>query len=109
MALSDVKLVGATAETVRQTVHSALFPSEPLDSITVKECSGRSGAAGFLLSKAGLPVIMLKITGGSSLHTHPATSKRIGAATKVLREVNNAPAMLLVGPDSMRRRQQARL
>ena len=99
MALSDVKLVGATAETVRQTVHSALFPSEPLDSITVKECSGRSGAAGFLLSKAGLPVIMLKITGGSSLHTHPATSKRIGAATKVLREVNNAPAMLLVGPD----------
>ena len=100
MALSsDVKLVGATAERILQTVHAALYASVPLDSMAIKESSGRSGAASYLVSQAGTAVAMLKVTGGSVLHTHPATGKRITAATGVLREVNNAPAMLLSGPD----------
>ena len=93
MALSsDVKLVGVTAERILQTVHAALYASVPLDSMAIKESS-------YLVSQAGTAVAMLKVTGGSILHTHPATGKRITAATGVLREVNNAPAMLLSGPD----------
>lgn len=79
-------------------MHRALFASDPLDSFGIKDSSGRSGAAGYLVSRNGTAVAMLKVTGGSVLHTHPATAKRMAAATEVLREVNNAPALLLSGP-----------
>ena len=58
-ATSDTPLASVTAEVIQEITIGILFSSEPEGSITLKDCSGRSGTRGFLVMKAGTPVAML--------------------------------------------------
>ena len=100
-ASSDTALAGKPDTDVLAATVAAIYPDgAPAGAaMTIKDCSGRSGARGFLVMRDETPVAMVKVEGESVLHSHPASGNRIRAATAALRAHGCAPALLARGKD----------
>ena len=98
---SQLQLKEATLSEIAEVTSKLFFQNEkPQKLLTVKDISGNSGAKTYICNEEDVPKCIVKIKSGDSImNSHPNTTARVAAATKVLRGHGVAPPILMEGYD----------
>ena len=98
---SEIKLKGATLDEIAEIALHSLYPNQKSKTLlSVNDVSGNSGAKTYICHEDGFSKCIVKINDGESImNSHPNTTARVAAATKVLREHGIAPSILMNGID----------
>ncbi len=98
---SDIQLKDSTLEDIAEVALTSLYPNkESKTLLSVKNVSGNSGAKTYICHEGDVPKCIVKIKDGDSImNSHPNTTARVAAATKVMRDHGIAPPILMKGPD----------
>ena len=98
---SEIRLKNSTLDNIAKIALNSLYHNqESKPSLTVNDVSGNSGAKTYICYERDIPKCIVKITEGKSImNSHPNTTTRVTAATKVLRENGIAPQILMKGAD----------
>ena len=85
---SDIQLKDSTLEDIAEVALTSLYPNkESKTLLSVKNVSGNSGAKTYICHEGNIPKCIVKITDGDSImNSHPNTTARVAAATKVMRD-----------------------
>ena len=98
---SDLRIKDSTLEDIAEIALTVLYPNrESKGSLSVNDVSGNSGARTLICHEGNIPKCIVKIMDSDSImNSHPNTTLRVNAATKVLREHGIAPPILMKGAD----------
>ena len=98
---SEIKLKGASLADVAKIASDVISNIDGRNTmVSVEDVSGNSGAKTFICNQENIPRCIVKVADKKSImNSHPNTSSRVTAATKVMREHGIAPAILLKGLD----------
>tara|TARA_B100000579_G_scaffold290986_1_gene241669 strand:+ start:2431 stop:3750 length:1320 start_codon:yes stop_codon:yes gene_type:complete len=98
---SEIQLKDSTLEDIAEIALNSLYPNQESKTLlSVNDVSGNSGAKTYICNEGEIPKCIVKITdGGSIMNSHPNSTARVNAATKVLREHGIAPPILMKGKD----------
>ena len=98
---SKIKIKNSTLEDIAEIALNSLYPNkESKTLLSVNDVSGNSGAKTYICHEGDVPKCIVKITESESImNSHPNTTARVIAATKVMREHGIAPPILMKGVD----------
>ena len=98
---SQLRLKEATLSEIAEVTSKLFFQNEePQKLLSVKDVSGNSGAKTYICNEEEVPKCIVKVKSGDSImNSHPHTTARVAAATKVLRGHGVAPPILMEGHD----------
>ena len=98
---SQLRLKEATISEIAEVTSKLFFQNEePQKLLSVKDVSGNSGAKTYICNEEEVPKCIVKVKSGDSImNSHPHTTARVAAATKVLRGHGVAPPILMEGHD----------
>ncbi len=98
---SQLRLKEATLNEIAEVTSKLFFQNEePQKLLSVKDVSGNSGAKTYICNEAEVPKCIVKVKSVDSImNSHPNTTARVAAATKVLRGHGVAPPILMEGHD----------
>ena len=98
---SQLRLKEATLSEIAEVTSKLFFQNEePQKLLSVKDVSGNSGAKTYICNEAEVPKCIVKVKSVDSImNSHPNTTARVAAATKVLRGHGIAPPILMEGHD----------
>ena len=90
---SKIKIKNSTLEDIAEIALNSLYPNkESKTLLSVNDVSGNSGAKTYICHEGDVPKCIVKITESESImNSHPNTTARVIAATKVMREHGIAP------------------
>ena len=96
MIKSEIQIKDSTFENIAEIASKSLYPrQESKIFLSVTDVSGNSGAKTYLCNEGDVPKCIVKITNSDSImNSHPNTTKRVTAATKIMREHGIAPPIL---------------
>ena len=98
---SQLRLKEATLSEIAEVTSKLFFQNEePQKLLSVKDVSGNSGAKTYICNEQEVTKCIVKVKSGASImSSHPNTTARVAAATKVLRGHGVAPPILMEGHD----------